>query len=291
MADQVAKKDPPPTIPWADLLSATPPNVLAFVTDHLESQASGHLTLATPDLLLHCQSEHCGDRRFFHSQNAVYCSKAETQGVLVYKCRNCESAKKYFAVIVIRGNEGSKDFAVKLGEFPPYGDPVPSKLISLVGPEREIFLRGRRCENFGLGIGAATYYRRVVESQKDRLVAEIRKVAVRLNAPASVLSQFDQAAKDTQFSRAVELLKGAIPEALFIDGHNPLTLLHAALSEHVHLHEDADFLANAASIRVILVSLAERLDSLLKQDAELKGALSRLLNRGQSPSPTSTRNT
>lgn len=279
MAEDTPKKEALPLIPWAELLADHPPGLLATASQLWSPEPPNSFVLERPDLQLHCYSEHCGEKRFFHCRDRVYHKPSETRAILVYSCRNCESALKYFAVVVMDSERGPQDTVIKIGEFPPYGDPVPSKLISLVGPERDLFLRGRRSENAGLGIGAATYYRRVVESQKDRLIAEIRKVAVRLNAPAATLAQFDLAAKETQFSRAVDLLKGAIPEALFIDGHNPLTLLHSALSEHVHLHDDAEFLANAGTIRVVLVALAERLHSLLRQDAELKGALSRLLNR------------
>lgn len=279
MTEDTTEKEPLPVIPWAELLSGRPPGLFATASKLWIPEHSNNFLLETPDLQLHCYSEHCGEKRFFHCGDRIYHKPSETKAILVYSCRNCESALKYFAVVIMNGDSGQQDTVVKIGEFPPYGDPVPSKLISLVGPERDLFLRGRRSENSGLGIGAATYYRRVVESQKDRLIAEIRKVAVRLNAPQATLTQFDLAAKETQFSRAVDLLKGAIPEALFIDGHNPLTLLHSALSEHVHLHDDAEFLANAGTIRVVLVALAERLHSLLRQDAELKGALSRLLNR------------
>jgi hypothetical protein len=36
---------------------------------------------------------------------------------------------------------------------------------------------GRRAENQGMGIGAFAYYRRVVENQKNRIIAEIKRVA------------------------------------------------------------------------------------------------------------------
>ena len=50
----------------------------------------------------------------------------------------------------------------KFGEDPPYGQPVSPKLLRLIQPDSDMFLQGRRSENQGLGIGAFTYYRRVV---------------------------------------------------------------------------------------------------------------------------------
>ena len=37
----------------------------------------------------------------------------------------------------------------KFGELPEYGPPTPARLIKLIGPDRELFLKGTRCENQG----------------------------------------------------------------------------------------------------------------------------------------------
>jgi hypothetical protein len=119
----------------------------------------------------------------------------------------------------------------KLGELPVYGPPTPSRLISLIGPDRDIFLKGRRCENQGLGIGAFVYYRRVVENQKNRILAEIFKVSEKIGVTPDQLDILKRAMAETQFTTALASVKSAIPQSLLINGHNPLTLLHSALSD------------------------------------------------------------
>ena len=117
----------------------------------------------------------------------------------------------------------------------------------------------RRSENQGLGIGAFGYYRRVVENQKGRLIEEIAKVAKRLGADSAALDKFERAANETQFSKAIDDTKGAIPQWLLVNGQNPLTLLHSALSEGLHAQADEECLELATSIRVVLTELAERI--------------------------------
>jgi hypothetical protein len=69
-----------------------------------------------------------------------------------------------------------------------------------------------------------------------------------------------------------------MPESLLIQGHhNPLTLLHSALSKGLHAETDAACLEMAQSIRLVLAELAERLSAALKNDVELNAAVSRLL--------------
>ncbi len=79
-------------------------------------------------------------------------------------------------------------------------------MISLVGPDRDLFLQGYRSEKLGFGIGAFAYYRRVVENQSQRIFAELRKVAVQLgdSAAATVL---EKASAETRFSQAVDMVK------------------------------------------------------------------------------------
>jgi hypothetical protein len=175
-----------------------------------------------------------------------------------------------------RGYSGT---ALKLGEVPPFGPQVPARVISLIGPDREIFLKGRRAENHGLGIGAFAYYRRVVENQKGRIIQEMAKVAKKLEAPESDLKLFEIAATETQFSSAIDKIKTAIPSALRIDSHNPLTLLHDALSDGLHARSDEECLEYAREIRVVLTDLAERMAQVLKENSELKEAVSKLLGR------------
>jgi len=151
--------------------------------------------------------------------------------------------------------------------------------MKLVGVDRELFLQGRRAELRGLGIGAFAYYRRVVEEQKGRIIEEIGKVALKIKPSRETEELFEKAKAETQFSSAVDLIRSAIPESLLIDGHNPLTLLHSALSEGLHAQTDNECLELATSIRVVLTELAERISTALKEEATLKNAVSRLLNR------------
>jgi hypothetical protein len=146
----------------------------------------------------------------------------------------------------------------------------------LLGAGRELFLKGRRCEIQGLGIGAFIYYRRVVEDQKNKILAEIIKVAETISAPPATIAALSAAQSEHQFGKAMDNVKNAIPQRLLIDGQNPLTLLHTALSRGVHNHSDEVCLGLATDIRLILAELAELLTHALKDERELKEAVARL---------------
>jgi hypothetical protein len=269
---------------WAEFLERIPPNVTEDIED-LFRWDDGSVKISNSDIQLYCDSDKCKGVRFFqfnYSNLASMGTATSTEAFASYYCRNCQSNPKIFALRLLRSDSTSMNGqAMKYGEFPSFGPPVPSRLISLIGPDREIFIRGRRAENQGLGIGAFAYYRRVIENQKSRLLTEISKVAKRLGASPEVLGKFDQALKETKFSKAVDDVKAAMPPVLLIDGHNPLTLLHSALSEGLHAGTDEDCLHLATSIRVVLTELSERISMALKEDTEIKAALTNLLNRNK----------
>jgi len=194
-----------------------------------------------------------------------------------YSCANCQKTDKVFSLGVFSVPGGALGKCYKFGEYPAYGPPTPARLINLIGPDREIFLQGRRCENQGMGIGAFTYYRRVVENQKNRILDEIIKVSKKLSVSSDKIKILEQAKTETQFSKALSDVKDAIPESLLINGENPLSLLHSALSDGLHDKTDGECLDIANSVRVILVELSERLAQALKDEAEIKHAISTLM--------------
>jgi len=201
--------------------------------------------------------------------------------VLRYTCERCgRSVKSYslrFWSIAPFGEQKALVDVEKIGEWPPFSPRTPSKVVSLVGTDRHLFLQGRRAEIEGLGVGAFTYYRRIIEAQKNRLLDEIIRVGERLSIPADDIKRLQDAKAETKFSESVDSVKDVIPRALYIKGHNPFTLLHSALSKGLHNESDDACLVAASDIRLILVEFAARLTEAMKDQKELDGALSRLL--------------
>ncbi|WP_022957950.1 hypothetical protein [Spongiibacter tropicus] len=269
-----------------DFLEGTPPNKMTRISDLSEHKIlrGGRFfqdILRTPEIQLHCPGEACNGTRFFRCVAGVgkELSKKYQYFYLTYRCSNCQAHTKTFSLGARIGAEGEPEGELyKFGELPTYGPPTPPRLIKLIGPDRDTFLKGRRCENQGLGIGSFIYYRRVVESQKNRILNEIIKVSEKIGAPEEKVEVLKAAINETQFSNALDMAKDAIPESLLIDGHSPILLLHSALSEGVHALTDEECLSIASSVRVVLGELSDRLSQALKDEAELSKALSVLMH-------------
>ena len=194
MSDQeteAIKEEPTPT-PLAEFLEGTAPGNITYVTDLAERNPTagadfGRYKFVAPEIQLHCGSDSCNGTMFFRRTVPPLYLLAERWHNLyiVYKCSNCQKTIKTFSLAALWDGDGfTSGKCYKYGELPEYGPQTASRLIKLIGPDRDIFLKGRRCENQGLGIGAFVYYRRVVENQKNRILGEIITVAKKLGAAA-----------------------------------------------------------------------------------------------------------
>lgn len=270
-------------------LESCPPNKDSILIDlgiqgRLRNSSVTGSVLNTPEITLHCSDDICnGDRIFRCVNDPINITSKFTQShFITYRCSNCRKTTKTYS-FTTTGFEDEfsgkieQGKALKVGEIPPFGPPTPSRLLKLIGPDRDLFLKGRRCENQGLGIGAFVYYRRVVENQKNRIISEVIKVANKVGATDDQIKDLTAAQNETQFTKSLEMVKGALPQSLMIDGHNPLLLLHSALSEGVHIKTDSDCLEIASNVRIVLAELSDRLSMALKEEAELNHAISKLV--------------
>jgi hypothetical protein len=276
-----ATKEPMPT--FAEFLEGVGSSQAVAVVNlwgRKQRYSSMDNALTTPDLLLHCTSEICnGPRIYRYERGDVWFSeKSKSLSTFItYLCSNCQSTRKLYSLHVTREANGEGE-AYKYGELPAFGPQTPARLLRLFGKDRDLFLKGRQCEVHGLGIGAFTYYRRVVESHKNQILDEVIRVGEKIAIPSAMLRILQAAKDEIQFSKAMETVKDAIPQALLVNGHNPLTLLHRALSVGVHDLSDVECLQRAHDVRVVLIELAERLGQSLKDEAELNTAINRLLS-------------
>src|ERR1043166_4986713 len=117
------------------MLESKPPGVFYYALSLVSANNGRQFCVSTPDLQLYCGSESCGGIRFFEEVG-------ETQWLLLgtatfflnYRCRNCKKSPKTFA---IQGRVMEmKALVVKIGEHPSFGPPTPSRVISMIGPNR-----------------------------------------------------------------------------------------------------------------------------------------------------------
>lgn len=277
----VEEQEKYPEINFINFLEETPPNIPFNVKGVYEYKGASNFQLVLPTIELFCQTDSCGDIHFHDCMNKqVNIHYEDLVAVhLKYRCRHCQKTFKYFSVVFASTSESKDVLAIKLGEFPEYRLRIPPKVVGFAGPDRNLFIKGIKAETQGMGIAAFAYYRRVVENQKNRLLGEILRVLIASEGSTDARETIKRAQEESQFSKSVDIAKGAVPDSLKIKGHNPLTILHDVLSEGIHELPDDECLEAAKSIRILLSELSDRIAFALKEENEIKNALTSLLNR------------
>ena len=275
-------------ISFAEFLESVPPaqvKDIDVLATKKPSRYGTSLVMLTPEIRLFCGHDSCNGVRFFRAIGAPDIAKrgAFNNCYLTYICSNCHQTAKTFSVAArLIGSDVGDDASgqcYKFGESPAFAPVTPTRLLTLLGPDRDLFLQGRQCENQGLGIGAFVYYRRVLENQKGRILGDIITAAERMSVPQATIAALKAAQQEPRFERALESVSDAMPMSLLINGHSPLALLHAALGDGMHDKTDGECLELAHDVRVVLAELAERLAQALRDEAELNAAVSRLAGR------------
>jgi len=277
------KESEPAGISFKSFLEQIPPDTTVVLND-LERNTTGNY-LKVPDLQLYCEA--CEGDRMFQATDSLSASSDWQPRFLKFLCRNCGTRIYRFSILLKALRDVPMGQAMKFAQIPAFGPQTPARLLRLVQPDRELLLQGRRSEVRGLGIGAFAYYRRVVENQRNRIIQNIAKAVKVVGSTPEIDQLFEDALGQYQFSKSIEMLKNVIPQALLINGENPLTLLHSALSNGLHDPEmtDQHCLELAQSIRIVLTELAERVAAVVKDDQELVKAINVLKRTPRSSKP------
>lgn len=240
--------------------------------------------LLTLPIKIHCWGNKCEGLRFFRCEQIHdYNEDSELANAYVaYVCGDCKESTKYYSLIV-RFGDNFGGAAYKYGEKPAFGVPVSNAVLRLFGKDGSVFKKGRSCEAQGLGIGAFAYYRQMVEAHKSKLFDDVISACSTLSAPQNLIDNLKASKNQYSFSKAMDEIKPATPEGLLINGHNPLLLLHAALSAGLHAGTDEECLQAAQDVRLVLTELVDRLSQIKKDDAALNSAVHRLIAKASAP--------
>lgn len=272
------------SISSATFLQEIPPGEQRRLTPASFGFASTFPAFTWPAIELYCNGSKCAGFRFADPEQTAsldFTGYNRTRYLWCeYKCRNCESFLKLYAVAITSPKaDGQTGLALKIGEYPLFGPHLPPGVVELLGGDSEYFLKGHRSEAQGLGIAAFAYYRRVVENQRTHIFDEIISAAEHVGAEAAMIDRLKQLRQHWRFQQSVDELKGCLPQILLIEGQNPLELLHPVLSDSIHDRTDEEALEIAGEIRLVLINLAERIALAKTQSDELKQAVAKLAAR------------
>ena len=153
-----------------------------------------------------------------------------------FKCSNCKA--DFIVFVRFTSKEQSLGEIEKVGQYPKLQVTIPKDFQKALGPRVDLYRKGVTARHNNYGIGALTYFRRLVEDTTDEMLDLLEQAMKDMGADAELLKRLTQAKAGTRFEEKVKLAAEVIPPALRPGGVNPFGDLYGLLS--VGLHELTD---------------------------------------------------
>lgn len=148
----------------------------------------------------------------------------------------------------------------------------------MLGDHADYYKKGLICESQSYGIGAFSYYRRVVEEIIDELLNEIADLMTGEERDR-YLEALEQTKKTKITHDKIDLVKDLLPPILRPNEMNPLSVLHDVLSQGLHRESDEHCIELAMTVREALVFLVNQVAASRAAAASFTESMRKLLDR------------
>jgi len=228
---------------------------------------------------IHMYCPVCGSDQTFNMTTSFYPEffhENPPRGVtkVVYRCTSCQEFVRFF----ILKFDPEESYVMKVGQEPPWDISLDRTLEKMLGDHADYYKKGLICESQSYGIGALSYYRRIVEEIIDKLLDEIADL-MSGEERDRYLEALEQT-KETKITREkIALVKDLLPPILRPDGMNPLSLLHDVLSQGLHQESDEHCIELAMTVREALVFLVNQVAASRATAVSFTESMRKLLER------------
>ena len=231
--------------------------------------------LEKPAIHMHCPV--CGSEQTFNADSFVF-----TSGVVLRKCvqkvpYRCASCGEFDRVFLLKFDP-EENYVMKVGQEPPWDISLDRDLEKMLGDHADYYKKGLICESQSYGIGAFSYYRRVVEEIIDELLDEIADLMTG-GERDRYLEALEQTKKTKITHDKIDLVKDLLPPILRPNEMNPLSVLHDVLSQGLHRESDEHCIELAMTVREALVFLVNQVAASRAAAASFTESMRKLLDR------------
>ena len=189
----------------------------------------------------------------FDQRKSPYSTEVNTYITLDYLCAACQDFMRFFIIKI--GED--LNYIQKIGQYPPLDISIPKDLKRIMDDEyKNYYKKGKNSENFGHGIGAYVYYRRIIEGIINEFIDKIQYFMTN-EEKEKYKEALERAKKEKNTTSKIEIIKNLVPPILTQGRYNPLKALHEALSIGIHIESDLICLENAKIIRNSLEFIVE----------------------------------
>jgi hypothetical protein len=140
---------------------------------------------------------------------------------------------------------------------------------------RNWLYKAKVCMKDGLGIGAFAYFRRIIEKE---LLSIVNDIATLPDADPALKSLIEKHQKSNKPHLIYEELFPYLPKSLQVLDDNPIKSLYSQASEGLHTLTEADCLARANQIELVLEFVIQKINEERSTVRDVRAALKQLRN-------------
>lgn len=160
----------------------------------------------------------------------------------------------------------------KIGQFPPFErNPEKEVLDYLTDEDKDNYKKALSNLAVSYGIGAFSYFRRIIENEIKRIVKDISQLE--FENTDKVKNAWRQYEQNHQMANLIENIYEYLPRSLKEMGDNPIKLLHQQLSGGIHEYSETECLDKAKQVDILLRYVIKRVNSEKYELLEVKKAM------------------
>jgi hypothetical protein len=193
----------------------------------------GSTSLIERPALLDRECGQCGLSKWEYQEGAYegrISEKSLTE--LTYKCRNCTN--EVFNVWVIWWRPGGVTTFLKAGQLPKLEVSIPKEFKKALGDKRPLYVKGMTLRHNNYGIGALTYFRRLIEDTTNEMLDLLEEAMKETGSDPAAVEELERAKAGQVFEDKVKLAAKVLPDHLRPGGINPFGDLYDLLSIGLH---------------------------------------------------------
>lgn len=213
-------------------------------------------------LKMYCDHKKCESLTWWEVINIDVYFLSDYIHQAVYRCKNCgdrygQGSTQYYQFIW-QEQDGFNIF-IKVGQFPALSiEPSPELAKALGAEDVHLYKKGLIDFNFGHGIGAVAYFRRVLENKINALLDLIVEAARNAKLDEHLV-EIEAVKKSHRVEDKIDVAAAILPIHLKPGGHNPLDKLYRPLSAGLHGESDDDCLTIFSEARFVFEYLFKNL--------------------------------
>ena len=239
---------------------------------NIGAMGGSRYALLPQELRMYCEHQKCKGLTWWEvSDQAVYFESRFIQQ-RYYTCKNCGDAQQHY-MFIWQENKDNNIF-VKVGQYPPLSIEPSPEMAEALGPEDSaLYKKGLIEFQFGHGIGAVAYFRRVLENKINALLDLIAEAARNENVASEHIEKIEAVKESQRVEYKIKVASEVLPAHLKPGGHNPFDKLYGPLSAGLHGESDDECLTLFAEARFVFEFLFK---NLTESNAEIRQYVKRL---------------